>query len=250
MSRIMNKTLIAAAGVACLAGGVSAGMVLPEGFSVTLQNGAGQDWTLPAEDIQEMATDGGTVIVSGMSNPYDGAATIEWSFELTGLSQSIARGPLPPVASVASNIAITNNTGTTQSYIFTVTQGFTVAGPLSATGSISGSVGDSDFSGSGTISDTAGAPGYEALLDGTTFETLLDAPFSTTATGGLTAPFGPDSFLNTPTGGITASIGIRNNFDLTAGDQATANSTLFFVPTPGSVAMLGIAGLAATRRRR
>lgn len=245
----MKNCLLAAAGTALLSSGALAGiMTLPDGFDVNLQTGSGQSWNLPDEDIVEMQTNpDGSMTISGVSNPFAGEATLDWSFNLLGVADSTARGVPTVVAGVASNIAVTNNTGSTQTYFFSVTQGFTVAGPLLADGSVSGTVNDGNFNGSATISD-AGVPGYEALLDGVVFETLVDDPFSlTTAT---TAAFGPDDFTNVPTGGITTSIGIRNTFSLSAGDLATATSRLTFVPTPGAAAMLGVAGLAATRRRR
>ena len=84
-------------------------------------------------------------------------------------------------------------------------------------------------------------------LDGTTFAGLF-------TTGPYAAPVGLN--LADSTGGFLPIPGNVSNiqggfsFSLTAGDIASGTSTFFVTPAPSAAALLGLAGLAATRRRR
>lgn len=84
-------------------------------------------------------------------------------------------------------------------------------------------------------------------LDGTTFAGLFTA-------GAYTAPVGLN--LADSTGGFLPIPGNVSNiqggfsFSLTAGDIASGTSTFFVTPAPSAAALLGLAGLATTRRRR
>ena len=153
---------------------------------------------------------------------------------------------------VVSSFNITNTQATAQ--VFTVTVLLPIVPQLPITsgiGSVSGSLLDSNDSGASFVGTIAGVPLYEAIIDGSTVMTLYDDPYSLaigTPTANLpTAGFGPSVLP-----GAAAVIGVRNTFVLSPGDTFQAVSYFFInaVPTPGALALFGLAGMAATRRRR
>jgi hypothetical protein len=153
---------------------------------------------------------------------------------------------------ITSSFNVTNVTALPQTFVITVTLPIIPQLPAtSAIGDISGSLLDSDFSGFSSVSTVPGVSLYEALIDGATVETLYDDPYTLaigTPTANLpTAGFGPQLEA-----GAAATIGIRNTFTLSPGDTFQAVSFFFVnaIPTPGTGAILGLAGLAAARRRR
>jgi hypothetical protein len=54
----------------------------------------------------------------------------------------------------------------------------------------------------------------------------------------------------TPFAPPPGSMSIRMNFDLTPGERVTFNYNYFVIPSPGALALLGIAGVVGGRRRR
>lgn len=153
---------------------------------------------------------------------------------------------------ISSSFNVTNVTGVPQQFVITVTLPIIPQLPsTSALGSISGSLLDSNFSGASSVATNGSAALYEALIDGVNIEELYSDPY-TLASANLTenlptANFGPQAEI-----GANATIGIRNTFILSPGDTFQAVSALFInaVPGPGAVAVFGLAGVAATRRRR
>lgn len=162
---------------------------------------------------------------------------------------------LDPDPFVSNNFSLTNNTNAVQTYVITVTLPVAppVPAPTSTFGSVSMTVLDSNGINGATLS-TAG-PGssiYTALIDGVSYRTLADDPFSVFAPVGTNAA-GPVNFSfagSQP--GVTTSIAITNTFTLTPGDGVGIVS--FFridpVPAPGAVGLIAFAGMAAARRRR
>lgn len=84
-------------------------------------------------------------------------------------------------------------------------------------------------------------------LDGTTFAALFTS-------GAYTNPVGLNLADNSggfaPIPGTVSNIQGGFSFSLTAGDIASGTSTFFVTPAPSAAALLGLAGLAAIRRRR
>ena len=82
--------------------------------------------------------------------------------------------------------------------------------------------------------------------------------YDITVFGGTAGPFSTNSTSANlvagqtgPLAGISpTSIGIRLDFDLTPGETVTFNGAFAFVPAPGCLALLGLAGLTGSRRRR
>jgi hypothetical protein len=110
-------------------------------------------------------------------------------------------------------------------------------------------------SGSDGVSSTGNAPGgthYTARYNGqpgTTFANLLTGPF--TAGSGQTAIADDRSpgVGFTPVDGIV-SMSSRWDFTLSADDQVGVTSSFFVIPTPGALALIGLAGLTMSRRTR
>lgn len=198
-----------------------------------------------------------TIIQNGnIYRVVGGVTTSSWSmsFELQ----------FDPDPFVSSSFTIQNLGGVSTPFTVTVTApSIALASPTSMTGSVSGTVGDGNgaidqFGNGATVqSQGNGRPYYEALVDGLGVRTLLDAPRIDIAPLGLTRNINrpdpvqePSDFLNEAGPAVASSIGIRNAFMLSGGDNASFTSTFLIVPSPAGVGLLGLAGLAAARRRR
>jgi hypothetical protein len=166
-----------------------------------------------------------------------------------------------PDPTISNTFGVSNNTASTQSFLVSVVLPVTVAfGPPSLIkGSIQG--GATDVNGNGvTLSSTTGFSMYEAFIDGVSARTLLDDDPQSFANA---AAFGSVnvalSDYGIPVAEVTAlatttNIQLDIRFDLTPGDIAsfTAVFNVEPVPEPGTALLmgLGLAGLAAGRRRR
>ncbi|HVZ94147.1 MAG TPA: hypothetical protein VG797_06525 [Phycisphaerales bacterium] len=155
---------------------------------------------------------------------------------------------------VTSNYNVINTSGDTLGFD-TLTTLF--VGPMPTNkmrGSISGSVGDNTLLGdTATMSAYLDSPAYRALVDGVSVQTLLDPFAGVTTLPNGTEVVGPEDFgvpAYIPGPAINTSIAIRNMFMITADDSVGLQSTLNLVPAPGAVALMGLAGLVATRRRK
>lgn len=98
-----------------------------------------------------------------------------------------------------------------------------------------------------------GTPIWNYLINGANATSLFQPNFNF----GLSGPGTNSTSANLvagqtgPLAGISpTSIGIRLDFDLTPGETVTFNGAFAFVPAPGCLALLGLAGLTGSRRRR
>jgi len=162
---------------------------------------------------------------------------------------------------INSNISVTNNMASTQTFMLNVSLPIAPSLPDSVLGgSVQGGI-SADADG-GTLS-SAGDSIYRALIDGSVFgepAKLFDDPTSVTvgafqsgslmANGNTFDEFGTP-IPSAPGPAIANSIGIQLEFTLTPGDQASFTSTFVAeIPTPGTLAVFGAAGLVIGRRRR
>jgi len=163
--------------------------------------------------------------------------------------------------SISNIAAVTNNTGSTQSFVISVSLPTSISfGPPSfIRGSIGMTATDANGSGLVELSSSGGNPIYNGLIDGVSVRTLLDSPqlFDETGSGNSVSTgvfnFGipvqesvAEATLN--------SIGLEIRFDLSAGDTASFTSVFDVqpIPEPGTALLvgLGLVGLAARGRAR
>lgn len=249
------RHLIVASVLAAAAGSAQAGYTSNLDLQIDL---GGQTWVMSQypSDWQSWVDTDGVFHITGQSTCFqtpEGAITAAYELVIDTRDPSGERGF--PVASVTSNFTITNSFPVANP--FSVTATLPIIIPFPATGmrgSHSGSVIDNSASQNGaTVSALAGGSLYEALIDGSTVQTLRNDPFSASAPGGgtnsiSTTNFGVPAFLAGPAAGV--QIGIRNSFILSAEDSVTSSSTFIITPTPGAAAVAGMAGLIGLRRRR
>jgi len=173
------------------------------------------------------------------------------NFTVTNWNLSLDNDP-----TVTNFFAIQNNLLGAQTFTITVqipTAG-TFGPPVQITGSVQGGATDANGTGGVTLSSSAPTAMYQALVDGSPVQTLLNDPQNFTSA----VPFGSVStgFVNFgPTNlGIaaTSSIGITIKFTLSPGDIASFTSVFNLIPEPGTIVLLatGLVGMAHFGRRR
>lgn len=170
-----------------------------------------------------------------------------------------APGPLNS-AFIDAAFEVTNTGNTTQTFSLLMTLGGTgFIGPVTTMdGSVAATVTNNQFGGDATLGAPISGSIYRAFTDlsdpfsDPPAATLMDDPFSIVASGPFASADDNQSFL--PTGGPTVNntISIMFEFTLSAGDSASVSGLfqIAAVPAPGALALLGVAGLAGTRRRR
>ena len=162
---------------------------------------------------------------------------------------------LDPDPTVVGFVAVQNNLAAAQTFTFTFLLPIVPQGPqVQVTGSISGSLTDANGNGA-TLTNAAPTSIYQAKIDGSTVQTLLDDPQNVAAGVFGSAPWGPGSFGPTVLG-ITANnnIAIQVSFTLSPGDLASFTSVfdVIAVPEPGTLLLLGsgLAGLVTLGGRK
>lgn len=157
---------------------------------------------------------------------------------------------------VTQNFVVTNNSGFTQTYVFTVTSPVVPQTPATL---MNGSVGltiTNTASPSADLDDNGNAI-YTALIDGVGVQTLFNPVYALSCTPAFCSDTDSADFgIPVPIAGPAAltSIGIRIQFDLSPGDSAGVTSVfnIVAIPEPVSGALLasGLLGLALAGRRR
>ncbi|RMH28791.1 MAG: hypothetical protein D6693_03010 [Planctomycetota bacterium] len=158
-----------------------------------------------------------------------------------------------PALSISGVAGFTNLLGATANFTFNVGAVSSLgAGVTTLNGASTITLLDTGTDG-GVMAALAGGSIYDAVINGVSQQQLFIDPFS------LNAPPSGIDFTGAVWGKIPGGpiavgdlFGINHAFSLTAGDQATVNSSFFInlIPSPGSVALFGVAGLVALRRRR
>jgi len=159
-----------------------------------------------------------------------------------------------PVVNVNFNVQATASNG-----IYSINSALnTFASINSAIGSASAAVTvtDTNFDGATLAVSGDRGQGYSAYFNGgspgngSVFADLLS---SNIIAAPLSSASVSEDYLGGgyhPVGGNVFDMSAQWTFTLTAGDTASGTSTYEIVPAPASLAMLGLGGLAATRRRR
>lgn len=168
---------------------------------------------------------------------------------LTGASVTVLHDP---VVALNFNVQAAN-----QNTVFTVGSGLLSFSQLSnPVGAASAGVTVTDVNGNGATLSPDGTTMYTSRYNGdfpggTTFADLLGSSLSAGAfqSNSTSEEFpGGGNFVNV--GSPVSSMSAGWTFSLSAFDLATGTSTFVVVPTPAGLALLGCAGLVATRRRR
>jgi MYXO-CTERM domain-containing protein len=153
---------------------------------------------------------------------------------------------------ITLNYTVTASSVTTS---FNITSGLLTFAPFvgEARATMSSGISDSDGNGASVAGAHSGSL-YRANLNGTM---PGGTQFTTLGPSMSASGFGSNSFSGSTPGvgftpvGLISSMQASFAFDLSAFDQAAGTSTFVTqVPTPGALAVLGLAGLAAGRRRR
>jgi len=133
--------------------------------------------------------------------------------------------------------------------VFDVSSGLANANLATATGIASAAVTLTDTLGDGATMSPDGASIYSAIYNGapgTLFAGLLNSSITAGSFSTVTAD---GSFGSAALAGAVNDISSQWNFAVSAFDVASGTSVFTVVPAPGSIALLGLAGLAIRRRR-
>jgi len=231
---------------------VAAAQALPVWLPGTTQVAiAGPQSSTTAVTAMMLETNSATVV----ENPDGSVTFMNGSMTMAGMWDwtwtSITLDPDPYVSFVGG---FTNISAMTQDFVFSSVVPISPALPSTLYGgSTNVTYLDPDFSGGSLTNDSSSNPAYTGTIDGTGTLDMLAAlnltvsPSSATEFQGLPGPTIPGPAAN-------STIGILHRFRLTAGDQATFNSTfqVVLIPEPGTFALLGagLVGLALHGRRR
>ena len=184
----------------------------------------------------------------------------EWFFQgnhsnTSGTSMSWAY-LVDPDPFITGTFSLTNETAFGKSYVVDFSLPISPAiAQSTVSGQMSGTLTDSNGSGSASMTSTNGGAVYTALADEMFVQSLMSnanqtvsSVFGTTSFSG--GSFGQGTALAGPA--INTTIGIRFSFTLSAGDSVSFSSIFVAnsVPTPGALAMGLLSGLVALRRRR
>jgi len=158
---------------------------------------------------------------------------------------------------ITGTFSLTNDTLLAKAYVVDFSLPISPAiAQSTVSGQMSGTLTDSNGSGSASMTSTGGGAVYTALADGMFVQSLMSNANQTVSSAFGTTSFSGGSFGQglPPLAGpaINNTIGIRFSFTLSAGDSVSFSSIFVAnsVPTPGALAMGLLSGLVARRGRR
>lgn len=152
----------------------------------------------------------------------------------------------------------TNNSATNQTFSLLMTLNTGGIGPVTEmNGSVGVTVTNNQAFGDATIWAPSGGSIYRSFTDlvdpfaDTPAKTLLDDPYSLTATGAFAGQNDGDLFGNETGPNVANSISIMFEVELSPGDSASVSGLfeIAAVPAPSALALLGLAGVTRRRRR-
>lgn len=237
-------------GLTCLSGAF--GLVAAMSASTT---GLAYDPEVTLSVNGDMSTLSGTATSASNVYNYTGSLTDAGGMWATGYDFNASNMADMQTSFISGNFFVINTGSAAQDFEIVLTLPVVVTGSKMTLygGSVAGSViGDAD---GGFFGTTGSNPVWSASTDGMLIADLLSAPISISTNPFQSALVGSGSFgepiPSAPGPNLTNSLEITLRFTLGAGDSAAFTSILVAqVPAPGAVALLGLAGLVGSRRRR
>jgi hypothetical protein len=243
-----------AAGVLVLSAAASASISAPFIFiRATNASGSGT-FSVPLADVTPIAGGGGTFSLAAPVDIMSGPNVIGTVTQLNSSARPLA-GAQPETLTLSFTFFA--GSSATRFEVFSTL--FTFDDPIlneagRATAGIT--VTDSDNDGVMSTGNFAGGAHYSSRYNGqvpagTTFANLLMGPVSAGNGSSNTAnDRSPPGSGFTPIGTDVTNMSAGWDFTLTSGDQVGATSSFFIVPAPGAFALMGLAGIAMSRRSR
>ena len=202
---------------------------------------------------------GGEACKFGSANQV---SSTEWFFQ--GIHSDTTSGTsmswsylVDPDPFITGTFSLTNDTLLAKAYVIDFSLPISPAiAQSTVSGQMSGTLTDSNGSGSASMTSTSGGAVYTALADGMFVQSLMSNANQTVSSAFGTTSFSGGSFGQglPPLAGpaINNTIGIRFSFTLSAGDSVSFSSIFVAnpVPTPGALAMGLLSGFVARRGRR
>ncbi len=178
---------------------------------------------------------------------------VSFKSSLAAFVAALGIGSTASAAVVTISQTFYNTSSSTRRFSFTqYMQGVGIgAGSVQMIGSLTITL--TDMNGNGARIATSGSdPIYRATVDGVTVKTLNASPWvwqwSTPFDSRSTVPVNYSEALP-PGVNPAGTVGLTTTFDLSAGDAAYVSAT-FEIPAPAPAALIAIAGLVGSRRRR
>jgi hypothetical protein len=246
MKRTLLLTVVCGAAACALVGNASASIV-GDPITVTVQNndGVGTFSVTLSECSYDPATQRWTYDQSGARTVFstDGHPLASFS----GLSMFLASDP-------AISLGFSLQGGSTPTLVTISSALLTFPTMTNPTGHSSAAMTITDTSGDGTgatMHGNYGSFGYQANYNGLVpagSNYSLHIPDFATVPPGTTNSENGNNNAGIP--GIVSSMSASWSFVITPFDSASGTSNFTIVPAPGVLALLGIGGLAVSRRRR
>lgn len=256
----MNK--IAAATALALLAGSASGDILGFAFSLVATNEVTGEWGAYNVDVIGTDIDNDGNLEWNLGGPVDIMDSTTNGLVAQLSLDMIAGQPNPssvttsatyiadPVVGLTFNVFAPSQNTSIQ--VSSAVLSFSTISAATAQAQAAASVTVQDFNGNGATLWPGASGGYNAFLNNasSTFATLFPSG------GPVTAPaFGINSASQDTGAFAFTGIGVSNisaawDFTLSGGDLATGTSVFEIIPAPASASLLGLAGLAAARRRR
>ncbi len=157
---------------------------------------------------------------------------------------------------ITGTFTVTNESDLARDYLLDFS--LSISPPLAASllsGQVSGTLTDSNGSGSALLTSINGGSVYSALADQSVVQALMANAFQQVTAANGTTSFSDGSFgFPVPVSGpaINSTIGIRFAFSLSAGDSVSFSSVFVAnpIPAPAAFIVCGFLGLESRKRSR